>query len=459
MPPSPAKPATGKANFDAPPEATPLTNAPSWAFLVLITAAGVFFAATRHDGAFWATPYPLASAIALSIFVACASAVVTYRTTEGLTEDASLAMPLNFALLILFDWRYFVFATALGEALIFISEWSRKKSPTVWYIRTYNPCALVVAGAAAETTIHALESLLRAPFGIAWLGIGPSIALFAGALVWKIVHNLTDSTLITLAAGRSIAAVRVPPGVFLSQFALFLIAVPFARMWSFNPWLSLFSLAPVVMSYRLLQLPELEYRATTDGRTGLKNAEAFDRILSDAVEASVATGRDLVLLAIDIDHFKNINDTYGHLVGDGVIAGFAGILAGEVRKDDVVARTGGEEFALLMQGADREAALAFAERVRDRIEAHDFEGIGLAAPIKVTASIGVAFFPEDGLTTTELSRAADAALYRAKREGRNAVRAAETEFTATFVPPTAWHAEIDDLEAARSAEAPEAKIT
>jgi two-component system CheB/CheR fusion protein len=62
----------------------------------------------------------------------------------------------------------------------------------------------------------------------------------------------------------------------------------------------------------------------------------------------------------------------------------------------------------------------------------------------VTASIGVAFFPEDGLTTTELSRAADAALYRAKREGRNAVRAAETEFTATFVPPTAWHAEIPD---------------
>ena len=152
----------------------------------------------------------------------------------------------------------------------------------------------------------------------------------------------------------------------------------------------------------------------------------------------------LVLLAIDIDHFKGINDTYGHLVGDGVIAGFAGILAGEVRKDDVVARTGGEEFALLMQGADREAALAFAERVRERIEAHDFEGIGLAAPIKVTASIGVAFFPEDGLTTTELSRAADAALYRAKREGRNAVRAAETEFTATFVPPTAWHAEIPD---------------
>jgi diguanylate cyclase (GGDEF)-like protein len=454
MAPTAAKPVTGKANFDAPPEATPLTTVPSWIFLVLITAAGVFFAATRHDRAFWETPYPLASAIALAVLVACASSVVTYRTTEGLTEDASLAMPLNFALLILFDWRFFVFATALGELLIFFSEWSRKKSPTVWYIRTYNPCALVVAGAAAETAIHTLEPIQHAPFGVAWLAIGPSLALFAGALVWKIVHNLTDSTLITLAAGESIAAVRVPPGVFLSQFALFLIAVPFARMWSFNPWLSIFSLAPVVMSYRLLQLPELEYRATTDGRTGLKNAEAFDRILSDAVEASVSTGRDLVLLAIDIDHFKSINDTYGHLVGDGVIAGFAGILAGQVRKDDVVARTGGEEFALLMQGADRDNALAFAERVRERIEAHDFEGIGLAAPIKVTASIGVASFPEDGLTTTELSRAADAALYRAKREGRNTVRAAETEFTATFVPPTAWHPEINDVATASRPDVP-----
>ena len=441
MPPSAAAPTSGKANFVAPPEATPLTTAPSWAFLVLISVAGVFFAATRHDDAFWGTPYPLASAIVLAILVACASAVVTYRTTEGLTEDASLAMPLNFALLILFDWRYFVFATALAELLIFFSEWSRKKSPTVWYIRTYNPCALVVAGTAAETTIHALAPIQHAPLGIAWLGIGPSIALFAGALVWKIVHNLTDSTLITLAAGRSIADVRVPPGVFLSQFALFLIAVPFARMWSFSPWLSLFSLAPVVMSYRLLQLPELEYRATTDGRTGLKNAEAFDRILNDAVESSIVTGRDLVLLAIDIDHFKAVNDTYGHLVGDVVIAGFAAILAAEVRKDDVVARTGGEEFALLMQGADRDAAVSFAERVRGRIEAHDFESVGLAAPIKVTASIGVAFFPDDGLTTTELSRAADSALYRAKREGRNAVRAAEAETTTAFVPPTGWQAE------------------
>jgi diguanylate cyclase (GGDEF)-like protein len=441
MPPSAAAPATGKAKFDAPPEATPLTTGPSWVFLVLITAAGIVFAATRHDRAFWETPYPLASALVLSVLVACASTVVTYRTTEGLTEDASLAMPLNFALLILLDWRFFIFATALGEFLIFLSEWSRKKSPTVWYIRTYNPCAIVVAGAAAHVAIGALAPLGHAPFGIAWLDLGPTIALLAGALVWKIVHNLTDSTLITLAAGGSIADVRVPPGVFFSQFALFLIAVPFARMWSYSPWLSLFALAPVVMSYRLLQLPELEYRATTDGRTGLKNAEAFDRILSDAFESSIATGRDLVLLAIDIDHFKAVNDTYGHLVGDGVIAGFAGILASEVRKDDVVARTGGEEFALLMQGADRDDALAFAERVRGRIEAHDFEGIGLAAPIKVTASIGVASFPEDGLTTTELSRAADSALYRAKREGRNAVRVAETETTAAFVPPTAWQAE------------------
>ena len=245
------------------------------------------------------------------------------------------------------------------------------------------------------------------------------------ALIWKLCDNVATTVLITLAAGRPLTSARVSVRVFFSQFALFLIAIPFARLWSDNIWVSLFALAPLGVAYRLLGLPELEYRATTDERTGLTNAGAFDRIVRAAVASAESGEKSLVLLAIDIDHFKSVNDTFGHLAGDGVIARFAAILTEIARREDVAARTGGEEFALLMRDADRTAALAFAERLRARVETETFDLGSFDAPITVTASIGVAIYPEDGATPLALFAAADAALYRAKMSGRNAVRAAE----------------------------------
>jgi diguanylate cyclase (GGDEF)-like protein len=260
-------------------------------------------------------------------------------------------------------------------------------------------------------------------------GFSPSsrLTLFLAALVWKILDNTQTCTLITLAISRPLSTVRVPARVFLSQFALFLVGIPFAYVWAHTIWVSLFALAPLGVAYRLLGLPELEYRARTDERTGLTNAGAFDRVVASSIEAARCRGQTLVLLAIDIDHFKAVNDTFGHLVGDSVIKRFAGIIQELARRDDVAARTGGEEFALLMHDADGDSAVAFAERLRARVEAEAFDVDGIETPISITASIGIAMYPDDALIPYELFAAADAALYSAKRGGRNLVRVAEGE--------------------------------
>ena len=300
---------------------------------------------------------------------------------------------------------------------VMLNYLSRRVNPTMWYVRVFNVCTQIVAGAAAETVLRALRPLTSADGG-SWLSATSALALFLAALVWKILDNTQTCTLITLAIARPLSTVRVPVRVFLSQFALFLIGIPFAYVWAHNVWVS------------LLGLPELEYRARTDERTGLTNAGAFDRVVKSAIDVAQSRGQTLVLLAIDIDHFKAVNDTFGHLVGDSVIKRFAGIISEVARRDDVAARTGGEEFALLMQGADRESAVAFAERLRERVEAQAFDVDGIETPISITASIGVAVYPSDAHGAHDLFAAADAALYRAKRGGRNLVRVAEGEVAA-----------------------------
>jgi diguanylate cyclase (GGDEF)-like protein len=127
------------------------------------------------------------------------------------------------------------------------------------------------------------------------------------------------------------------------------------------------------------------------------------------------------MLLVDLDHFKLVNDTYGHLAGDDVLLAVATILQRAVRSVDLVARYGGEEFVIVLPETGKQGAIAFAERVRDRLAANSFTISG-RQDIRVTASIGVATYPSPGLDSVEdLFRAADSALYRAKGSGRNLV--------------------------------------
>jgi len=128
------------------------------------------------------------------------------------------------------------------------------------------------------------------------------------------------------------------------------------------------------------------------------------------------------LLLIDIDHFKQVNDTYGHLAGDDVLVEVSAMLQRVVRAVDMVSRYGGEEFVIVLPETAAPGAEAFAERLRELIEGHAFVQMR-GAPIRVTTSIGVSSFPGFGVEAVEdLLANADQALYRAKAEGRNRVR-------------------------------------
>ncbi|HET8540617.1 MAG TPA: diguanylate cyclase [Anaeromyxobacter sp.] len=174
--------------------------------------------------------------------------------------------------------------------------------------------------------------------------------------------------------------------------------------------------------YRARLFEQTERLATTDGLTGLLNHRTFQGRLDEHVAHAQRYAKRLSLILCDIDHFKSVNDTYGHPVGDLVLKAVARTLAREARATDLVARYGGEEFAVVMPETDAAGALVIAERIRERIAelALDTD----QGRLQVTMSLGVATLPDDGGRKGALVERADACLYHAKRSGRNRTVAA-----------------------------------
>lgn len=156
--------------------------------------------------------------------------------------------------------------------------------------------------------------------------------------------------------------------------------------------------------------------AATDELTKLSNRRSFNDCLAAAMSAAIRHNYPLGMIMIDLDHFKVVNDTFGHGVGDMVLKGFADLLREVIRAEDVAARWGGEEFIVILPHTTRDAAAALAERIRVAFEKHS----GSVTPILLSASFGVVE-RQEGDDTDTLIRRADDALYRAKHEGRNRV--------------------------------------
>ena len=164
----------------------------------------------------------------------------------------------------------------------------------------------------------------------------------------------------------------------------------------------------------------LQELATRDGLTGLYNHRMFYIWLSDELARAQRVNRPAALLMIDIDHFKRVNDVHGHLAGDAVLKELGELLSRQARAIDHVCRYGGEEIAVILRETDIEGAAGVGERLRAAAAAQPFD-VGAQAPVRITISIGVASWPGHGDSVEALVAAADAALYAAKRQGRNRV--------------------------------------
>lgn len=171
-------------------------------------------------------------------------------------------------------------------------------------------------------------------------------------------------------------------------------------------------------------LERLHEQSIRDPLTGLYNRRFFDKTLLDGLRRSERLGLPLAVIFVDVDHFKRINDTYEHEGGDAVLRGLGEILVQNCRNEDVPCRLGGEEFALLLPGANLETACQRAEDLADEVRA--LQVVHNGRPIQsITISMGVALYPEHGLSPRELSEAADKALYQSKHTGRDRVTVAE----------------------------------
>jgi diguanylate cyclase (GGDEF)-like protein len=177
---------------------------------------------------------------------------------------------------------------------------------------------------------------------------------------------------------------------------------------------------------------KLEEQSVTDALTGLKNRRFFDERLHEEFRRAQRYGDHLSLIMVDLDHFKQVNDRYGHPGGDAVLREAAALIRASIRDPDICARYGGEEFAVILPRTHLSGALAVAERVWRELGSKEY-AIPAGAPAvasadcgaaatRVTASVGIAFYPSKDITSSDLLlRYADQALYEAKKAGRNTI--------------------------------------
>ena len=185
--------------------------------------------------------------------------------------------------------------------------------------------------------------------------------------------------------------------------------------------LEIFAAQAVTALQSARQYEEIRRLTFIDGLTPAYNHRYFQEALSKEVNRHTRSSNDFALAILDIDNFKRVNDTFGHPVGDEILKGLVEELMTNARESDVVARYGGEEFAIIFPDTPAASAKDAANRMRELVERREFPIASIGRSLRVTISVGVAVYPHDGATSTDLISHADAALYFAKKNGKNQV--------------------------------------
>jgi diguanylate cyclase (GGDEF)-like protein len=308
----------------------------------------------------------------------------------------------------------------------------------------FTMAVFVLATVAASAVMTWLRAGLPSGFG--------TPVLAAGILVFFTINSaLVAGAMVASAPRQGVSEVLGTADENLLEVATLCVGALVAAAMVVNPWLILLAVPPLLVLQQAVLVRHLEKVASTDAKTGLLNSAAWHVRAERAVTRRGRQPPAAALLVLDLDHFKNVNDTYGHLAGDDVLAAVAEALRAEVRDGDLVGRFGGEEFVILLAGrpeqadADtQDAAQSVADRIRRRVASL---AVGIETPdgpltiAGLSISVGAAVRPDGCGDLRTLVQAADAALYAAKRAGRNRVRvgavpgpAADTAMPAALSP-------------------------
>ena len=394
----------------------PVWQLPRW-LAACVTAVIATYAAAAA-GALASTPLRPGDLRLCAVFVGCGAASVelTRRAgeREGLARDVYAIWDLAAAVLLP---PLYALVIPLPRAVL--TEWRIRR--TLLHRRAYSTAAYGLAYAAASVVFRSAVPVLHGGGGSA--GHAPAwITLAAGC---GLVSMAVQACLIlppikaTAAPGTRLRSLVLGREAVCNQVTELCLAVLTAFAAAHSALALVVALPLVIVLQRSLRHASLAAAARTDAKTGLLNAGAWQR--EAAVEITRAAAQTPLAVAIaDIDHFKAVNDTHGHLAGDAVLAAVSAAMRDLLRDCDLCGRFGGEEFALLLPRTTAAQALEVTERIRQGISQLAISRDGTAA-IRVTISIGVAVPSQARRTLDDLLAAADHALYQAKRSGRDRV--------------------------------------
>jgi diguanylate cyclase (GGDEF)-like protein len=298
-------------------------------------------------------------------------------------------------------------------------EWIQKRlkkstNLKAWYIQPFNITTHILAG----TAIHFLYQFFK---GQGWLqtiaGAGLIVLL---ALIYTVINHFLIGLALLLGRGLSFFESGVmKPGSLIPDTTLGCLGYIFVSLWNNEIYMVPLALAPLFLMYQTLKIPQLTQDAQLDAKTGLLNAKYFNKIVTAEFDEAFRNNRPLAYLMADIDLMRNINNTYGHLAGDVVLAEIAHIIQRIIPDQNHAGRFGGEEFAIILTGLSDTEAKKMGETIRKAVEEAEFRVETHPDPIKATMSLGLASYPFNAKDLMELTYKADLAVYQAKKSGRN----------------------------------------
>jgi diguanylate cyclase len=324
-------------------------------------------------------------------------------------------------------YRLRIVGPLLGAVCVGGALWAQDARPLSWALLALNALVwphvayLIASRSANSYRAERRNLMLDSASGGAWMAVigfsaAPTAVIFAMMAMDKVsVGGMRFLARCLAAQAGGAALVAMTPG-----FALHLQSSLLERVASL-PLLIGYPMAIGFATYRLArrvraQNQTLVALSSIDGLSGLLNRSHWEAVVAAEFQRCRRIGHPSSLVMIDIDHFKVINDSHGHPVGDAVISSVARILRGALRLQDVPGRYGGDEFGVVLPGTPMEGAEVLADRIRMRIESMVLE---TAAGVRVTASLGVAAFKSTDADQMDWIVRADRALYRAKESGRN----------------------------------------